>query len=326
MELANIVLLFAGCAVASLMATRALLPVLKRRAILDHPNQRSSHDTATPKGGGIAVIAVVLVAWVMIGLRFDAGAAITWLLPACALGLAVLSWADDLGELSPALRLASHAAAVTTILYFGPEHGPFFMGILPPPVDTLAAGLLWVWFINLFNFMDGIDGITGIEAASIGLGAMLLSGGTIGLFGIVIGGAAAGFLKLNWHPARVFLGDVGSVPMGFLLGWLLLTLAADGNWAAALILPAYYLADATTTLVRRGLRGEKVWRAHREHFYQQAVRRGLSHSAVSRAVLSMNSVLIVLAVLSVRGWQGPALIAAAALTALFLRWLASNKP
>src|SRR3546814_9909535 len=127
--------------------------------------------------------------------------------------------------------------------------------------------------------------------------------------GASIAAAAAGFLWWNWHPAKVFLGDVGSVPLGFMLGWLLLGLAAAGHWAPALILPLYYLADATITLACRALRRERVWRAHREHFYQRAVQRGRSHATVSRAVFGVNACLAALALASLTApWM--ALVAA----------------
>ena len=120
----------------------------------------------------------------------------------------------------------------------------------------------------------------------------------------------AGFLPWNWSPARIFLGDVGSVPLGYLLGWLLLLAAIEGAWAAALILPAYYLADASLTLLRRAARGEKVWRAHRQHAYQRAVRGGLSHRWVAGALAALNLVLIALAVLLAPDWPWAALAAA----------------
>ncbi len=130
------------------------------------------------------------------------------------------------------------------------------------------------------------------------------------IYGLALLAGALGFLWWNWHPARIFLGDVGSVPLGFLIGWLLLVLAKNGHWQAALILPLYYLADATITLIRRALRGEKVWQAHREHFYQQAVRRGLSHADVVRHVLALNLVLVLLAVAATWGWGWVSLIGA----------------
>ncbi len=127
--------------------------------------------------------------------------------------------------------------------------------------------------------MDGIDGISSVETVSIGIGITILAGSlgweSLGqTYSLVLAGAATGFLWWNWQPARVFLGDVGSVPLGFLLGWLLLNLAANGYWLQALILPLYYIADATLTLLERLIRRKKIWEAHRDHYYQQAVQKG----------------------------------------------------
>jgi UDP-N-acetylmuramyl pentapeptide phosphotransferase/UDP-N-acetylglucosamine-1-phosphate transferase len=197
-----------------------------------------------------------------------------------------------------------------------------------------------VWFINLYNFMDGIDGIAGVETLAIGFGLFALlatAGGDTGRPGIalalaalVTASAAAGFLVLNWHPARVFMGDVGAIALGYLLGWFLLTLAAWGYWTAALILPGYYLADATITIVRRALAGETVWQAHAKHFYQRATQRGLGHARVARFVAAGNVFLALIALLSahVVGATGQVLcLAAAAVTVgWMLLWLACAAP
>jgi UDP-N-acetylmuramyl pentapeptide phosphotransferase/UDP-N-acetylglucosamine-1-phosphate transferase len=157
-----------------------------------------------------------------------------------------------------------------------------------------------VWFVNLYNFMDGIDGITGVETVCVAGGVALTEGfsGSVGatILPLTLVAAALGFLRWNWHPARIFLGDVGSVPLGFLLGFLLLGLAAQGAWAPALILPLYYLVDATLTLGRRVLRGAPFWKAHREHFYQRALAPDGNHAAVTRLILIGNLILIPLAV------------------------------
>ncbi len=313
MDFISLALLFAAAAAAVFVGIGALLPHLRAHAILDHPNERSSHQTPTPKGGGIIVVAVLALAWIAVGFFLEHGPFLTWIIPGAAMALAGLSWIDDLRGLPPITRLLGQIAAVTIVLILKPESDLFFQGLLPSALDPLIAGLLWVWFINLFNFMDGIDGITGVETLVIGLGLGLIGSGPTGLLGLIIAGAALGFLKWNWHPAKVFLGDVGSVPLGFLLGWLLLDFAAAGHWAAALILPAYYLADATTTLLRRAFRGEIVWHAHNQHFYQQAVKRGLSHATVSGAVLAAGVILIGLAWVAERGWGWIALAGAAAL-------------
>ncbi len=155
--------------VASFAGTGLVLRLLKSRAILDHPNERSSHVTPTPKGGGIAVIAAVVAGWV--GISWDTpAAAISLSVAAAALALAALSWLDDLKGLSPLWRLLGQGAAVAFVLASTPSVKPFFGGLLPGALDGLAAGLLWLWFINLFNFMDGIDGLAGVETAALGLG------------------------------------------------------------------------------------------------------------------------------------------------------------
>jgi UDP-N-acetylmuramyl pentapeptide phosphotransferase/UDP-N-acetylglucosamine-1-phosphate transferase len=133
-----------------------------------------------------------------------------------------------------------------------------------------------------------------------------------------------GFLYWNWDKAEVFLGDVGSIPLGYLLGWLLLATAAAGQWEAALILPLYYVADASLTLIRRLLRGKRIWRAHREHYYQRAVQRGLSHAAVVKRILACNVLLIVLAIGAGLGLGWRALPIAGAVTFALISMLAGR--
>jgi UDP-N-acetylmuramyl pentapeptide phosphotransferase/UDP-N-acetylglucosamine-1-phosphate transferase len=321
----SLTLLFLTVAAAVLAGTRLLIPVLRQRAVFDHPNKRSSHQTPTPKGGGLIVIAVILAAWIGVAWFVDTSFFLMFLIPGVALVLALISWVDDLYGLPPTIRLLVHITAVSTVLVLRSEPTLFFQGLLPPHLDTIAAGLFWVWFINLFNFMDGIDGITGVETLVIGLGIALIGDGLTLIFSLIIAAAALGFLKWNWHPAKIFLGDVGSVPLGFLLGWLLLDLAGNGHWAAALILPAYYLLDATITLIRRAIRGEKVWQAHSQHIYQQALKSGLSHAAVSTAIFAVGVVLVGLAWSAEHGWTLPALFTAGLLNVVFLWFLANGK-
>ena len=166
--------------------------------------------------------------------------------------------------------------------------------------------------------MDGIDGITSVETIVIGVGVFLISDGPTAFLGGILAAAATGFLKWNWNPAKVFLGDVGSIPLGFLLGWLLLNLAGNGHWAAAIILPAYYLTDATITLIGRAIKGEKLWQAHRQHFYQKAVQRGLSHEYVATMVAFLGAVLIMLAWLAEQGQSLTAIITTLTITMFFL--------
>ncbi len=311
------------------LATRALIPALRRRNVLDRPNERSSHTVPIPRGGGIALVATVLLAW--LGLRL--AGRVSPAIPVVSLGallLASVCWIDDLRGLSPATRLAAQAAAVAIGLYALPASVNGLEGSLGPAAYFAAAGLVWVWWINLFNFMDGIDGLAGSEAAALGGGlvlfAMLGRGADPALAALAaaILGAALGFLFWNWSPARIFLGDVGSAPLGYLTGFLLIGLAAGGFWKIALILPLYFLADATITLLRRLSRGERVWQAHRQHFYQQAVQQGLGHAAVVRRVIVADLLLIGCGWAAENGWGGTALAAAVAIVAALLALLAAG--
>jgi UDP-N-acetylmuramyl pentapeptide phosphotransferase/UDP-N-acetylglucosamine-1-phosphate transferase len=311
---------------ASWAASGLMTGWLRRRLILDHPVERSSHARPVPKGAGVAVTAVLLLAWLALAV---AGLAPPETLLACCLAfaLAALSWLNDVTHLPPALRLAVHLLIATVGLLTLPDRGQVFQGLLPRDLDQAATVLLWTWFMNLFNFMDGIDGITAVETGAIGLGLAMVAtltgiapGGYL-LLVVALAAAALGFLPWNWHPARVFLGDAGSVPLGFAAGWLLLLLASRGLWASALLLPLYYLADATLTLLRRLARGEAIWRAHKGHFYQRALAPDGDHAAVALAILAGNLGLVGAAVIAV--WHPmPALALGAAITAALLLKLA----
>jgi UDP-N-acetylmuramyl pentapeptide phosphotransferase/UDP-N-acetylglucosamine-1-phosphate transferase len=238
-----------------------------------------------------------------------------------AAALAALSWREDVAGVPIALRLAAHAVAVALGLTVLPP--TVFQGLLPPVADRAVAALMWLWFLNAYNFMDGIDGITGIETAAIGLGLAVvaavapLGGGGETLLALALAAGGLGFLRWNWHPAQIFLGDVGSIPLGYLAGFLVLALAAGGLWAPALILPLYYLADAGITMARRALNGERFWEPHRRHFYQRALADDGDHGAVARIVLAGDILLMALAALaSAHPW--PALAAAVPVVAAML--------
>jgi UDP-N-acetylmuramyl pentapeptide phosphotransferase/UDP-N-acetylglucosamine-1-phosphate transferase len=324
----SLVLLLGAVFAASLTLTRVLVPLLGR-AVLDRPNERSSHKVPTPRGGGIAVLGTVLPAWVAaIWLGWAPGETVAAIVGAVV--LATVSFADDARGLPAGARLVAQLGTVALVLPWLPHAGHVFQGWLPASLDLAVAGLLWVWLINLNNFMDGIDGISGIGTicvaaglAAIGVAAGHLAGWTVPA--ALLAAGTAGFLVWNWHPARIFMGDVGSVPIGFLLGWLLFDAAGAGLWAPALILPLYSVTDATVTLARRVARGEKPWEPHREHFYQQAVRRGLSHAAVVCRILVADAGLILCALASLRrpGW---ALAAALAVVVALLAVLRGSGP
>jgi len=324
-DLRLLALLVGAVFAAALALTRALVPVLRRRA-LDRPNERSSHVVPTPRGGGIAVLATALPAWAA-ATAFGWAPPASWAAIGAAGGLALLSFADDLRGLPALVRLVGQAASVALALAWLPHGGAVFQGLLPQPLDYAATAVLWVWLVNLHNFMDGIDGIsasgTVCVAGGLALVALLAGEAAPILPAALLAAASAGFLVWNWPPARIFLGDVGSVPSGFLLGWLLLGAAGAGLWAPALILTLYELADATATLLRRVLRGARPWEAHREHYYQRAVQRGLGHAGAVRRVVAGDLLLVLCAILALR-WPAPALAASAAIVVLLLRALGAG--
>jgi UDP-N-acetylmuramyl pentapeptide phosphotransferase/UDP-N-acetylglucosamine-1-phosphate transferase len=295
--------------------------LMHARKKLEPPCARSMH--AAPVVSGAGAVAVVLVLSAVTSAR-DTADGITVLLVIAAF-LAGLSWIDDhYGGLSPAVRIAAHAAAVSVML-FVLDHDQRLAPELPLALERLVLGVAWVWFINLFNFMDGIDGLAGSEAVAVAFGCFLVSASATathpaGSLALIVGGAAAGYLVWNWHPAKLMMGDTGSIPLGFLLGWLLIDLALRGYLAAATILPLYFVTDATLTLVRRILRGERPWQAHRDHTYQRAALTAGSHAAVVVRVIAANIALVALALLSV---QSPlaALAGAIAIVAMLIMHL-----
>lgn len=322
-------------ALASWAASGAVLRLLIAWRVYDEPNHRSSHNQPKPRGGGLAVVPVVLAAWTAVALAQGTADAGFWAIIAGAGLLAAVSWADDLKSRPASLRFGVQVAAVSLGLWALDPAALVFQGLLPPLADRLATALAWLWFVNLFNFMDGIDGLAAVETASVGSGLALLAalsaaGPAATLPAAALAAAALGFLYWNWEPSRLFLGDVGSVPLGYLLAWLLIEAAAAGLWAAALILPLYYLADATWTLARRLWRRQRLWRAHREHFYQRAVQRGFSHAAVVRRILLCNAVLIVLAIMAATArnalWVWIPLVFAVLAVAALLFMLARQAP
>ncbi|HEX2727833.1 MAG TPA: glycosyl transferase [Beijerinckiaceae bacterium] len=279
----------------------ALKPLLVRYA-LARPNARSSHRIPTPQGGGIAVMAATLAiaaaALSLTAVPVD-GAEIAWL-SAAAFFLAVTGVVDDIHPLSAMPRLVMQTLAVTVVVTASAD-ARVLPDVVPLWVERSLVVFAGVWFVNLVNFMDGIDWITAAEIVPITAFLALL--GTAGvippwiaLICAALCGAMLGFAPFNRPVAKLFLGDVGSLPIGLLVGWMLLELAARGALAAVILLPLYYLADATITLLRRLVRRERIWEAHRSHFYQVAIdHNGFSVLGVVSHVFLLNLALAALA-------------------------------
>jgi UDP-N-acetylmuramyl pentapeptide phosphotransferase/UDP-N-acetylglucosamine-1-phosphate transferase len=258
--------LVAWIAIASLRGSRAA------KALSDVPNERSLHSTVMPRVGGLGLLvgALPVAAWF--------GDAPVRILIACAAALAAVSAADDRRSLPIAVRLPAHiaAAAVAILAIASPDAARAGLGV----VEAALALAAIVWMANLYNFMDGSDGLAGgmtlIGFGTLALAAALSRQWPLALACAAIASASAGFLAHNFPPARVFMGDGGSVPVGFLAGALGLHGALSGAWPIALPIVVFspFIADATVTLARRMLRGEPFWKAHRTHHYQRLVLSG----------------------------------------------------
>ena len=318
--------------IAASLATAVLIVVLRpllRRYTLARPNARSSHKVPIPQGGGIAVISITIVATAIALFSFpqlqaDGLAQLNSVFAAATL-LAILGAIDDISVLDAIPRLMLQIAAVVIVLYALPTE----LRVLPQLpfwVERVLLLLAGVWFINLVNFMDGIDWMTVAEVVPVTAGLVVL--GIIGalpssatLVAIALCGAMIGFAPFNRPIAKLFLGDVGSLPIGLLLGWLLLLLAGNGHLIAAVLLPLYYLADASITLLIRLTNRLPVLQAHRTHFYQRATDRGFSVIEIVARVFAVNLGLVMLALATVMAPGHAMSLASLAAGAALVTWL-----
>ncbi len=286
---------------AAFLATAALTLGVRQHALnrelLDVPNERSSHSVPMPHGGGIAIVVVTMASVGVLWLGELAGG---WVLAAYVAGgllVAEVGYLDDHKHVWPPWRLLAHFTAGTGVLVALGNFPPLsvFGFELDLGLFTFALSALFiVWLVNLYNFMDGIDGIAGVEAVTVaGAAAGLLwyeGAADVAMLAAVLAAANLGFLIWNWPPAKIFMGDVGSGFLGFCFGALALMtfgISAINVWVWPILLGAF-LVDATVTLVRRVLRRETFYEAHRSHAYQYASRKLGSHLPVTVAVGMIN--------------------------------------
>jgi Fuc2NAc and GlcNAc transferase len=300
-------------AAAATLGSWALTGAIRRfalaRALLDIPNERSAHTVPTPRGGGLAIAAVVIPGVAVLAvLDWISNELATAMIGGGAL-LTGVGWLDDCRNLGVGPRLSAQSvAAVWALVWIGgfPSIDVGFAVVDLGMIGTALAAAGLVWLINLYNFMDGIDGLAAGQAVAVGLfgGSLLLVVGHTGLATVAfaIAATSGGFLAWNWRPAKIFLGDAGSGFLGYLLGVLALASEQEGALPLLvwLLLLAVFIFDATVTLFRRVLTGEKWYVAHRSHAYQRAVQAGWRHDQVSTAVLLMTAGLAGLACLAVR--------------------------
>ena len=299
LELGGIVFL-AGSTISYFLLL-SLKSTLKRYA-LAKPNARSSHKLPTPQGGGIAVIAATAAVTAGAAMCYPTLIGDSSKLAAVfvsVVALAAVGISDDIRPIAELPRLLLQAVAVGLVLTTLPEDLHVFERIPWWIERSLMFGAI-LWFVNLVNFMDGVDWMTVVEVVPVTMGLAFF--GLMGalppsatLIAIGLSGALIGFAPFNRPVAQLFLGDVGSLPIGLLLGWMLVLLAAHSYVVAAVLLPLYYLADATITLLRRLVGGELIMKAHRRHFYQRAFDGGISVHHIIGRVFAVNVILVALA-------------------------------
>jgi Fuc2NAc and GlcNAc transferase len=307
------------------------------RNVLDIPNERSSHAIATPRGGGVAIVFSFLLSLLI---AYENELVSVELLLGSWMGgglVAVVGFLDDHGHISPKWRLLAHFAAAAVGLYLLPSPPQFLFWGTTHHIALMGyafAALYAVWMLNLYNFMDGIDGLAGVQAVTVSLGACILywACGRLDMIWAptLLGLASLGFLCWNFPPARIFMGDAGSGFLGFQVALLSLHGATESSvivWGW-LIMMGCFIVDASFTLLRRLLGGERFYEAHRSHAYQFASRRLGSHKAVTLAIGALNLVwLLPIALLVVSGKLDPVvgiLIAYAPLFLLALRFNAGK--
>ncbi|MGB5766599.1 MAG: glycosyltransferase family 4 protein [Arenicellales bacterium] len=276
--------------------------------LLDIPNNRSSHTVPTPRGGGLAIVIVLLLSGVVSLFLPQAPIDVLVCLLLATLAFSLLGWQDDKHDLPASVRfliqlLIAVFASGWLLWAAVPGYSTSFALLA-----LLLLSTLWIaWMANLYNFMDGIDGISAVESLILGATTsywFAISGvASMAIICIAVAGASVGFMRWNWSPAKIFMGDVGSLALGafFAIIAIIGTTRLDIPFLAFLILYAVYLADSGVTLLHRIIKKEKWWQAHRSHFYQRAVQSGFSHAQVSLSVMALNIIFAVLASLLIMG-------------------------
>ena len=281
---------FLGVFSISLTLSFLTLKASRILKIIDVPNPRSNHKKSTPTAGGVAIVMTVSLCMICYKLFKPEIQILPFLVSLWI--IAIVSLVDDLKNLQIFPRVIFQLVSILTLLSY---HLP----------GSLFLAVPLFLFVNFYNFMDGIDGSAVSEAAHISLSFFIISllvpelPEGLRMLSIVLLGASLGFAKFNWHPAKIFLGDVGSISLGLICGWLLLSLARKGLYAASLIIPMFYLADSSLTILKRLIQGKKIWEAHSEHFFQKAARKGHSHRKITTKIIACNFILLALSVISI---------------------------
>lgn len=280
-----------------------MITILSKKNILDTPSHRSNHKNPTPTGGGIAILSALLFGSIPVMIWGNYSSSLILIMVLTILCIAAISFVDDVKDLHFGLRLMVHILASCFSAFIALKNGSLFGGIISYELEFILLVISIAGFMNLFNFMDGIDGITGMQSMYFCVGLSICfyyiygSWEIIYLLSILLA-CVSGFLLYNWHPAKLFMGDSGSISLGFIFGTMFAFLATSGYKTQAAILPMYYLSDAGVVVLIRIVMMEKFWLPHSKFFFQRAVRNGNTHSKVVLHIMFTNLLLLSVTLIS----------------------------
>jgi UDP-N-acetylmuramyl pentapeptide phosphotransferase/UDP-N-acetylglucosamine-1-phosphate transferase len=305
----NLLLLGIFALILSLVLTKSLINLMRRLEIVDIPSSRRAHEKITPRGGGIGLVLIYSVLLPIFEYFVIGSLQSTILILSLFIPISLISFLDDISQVPIWLRLVIHilcsCLAITwlihpnLILHYG----------IPIYLDFIIGAFALLSFINVYNFMDGIDGITASQSIHYSITILILSFMQYDIIpnvdiviasAIIIGCWSLGFIYFNWQPAKIFIGDVGSISLGFLIGVCLLTIASASAklFAACVIASLYYIADGSITILIRMMKGEKIWEPHLQHFFQKSIQKGRSHKKTVKRIIKCNMLLMLLSIYS----------------------------
>lgn len=295
--------------IASLVMTKILIKVMPKFGIVDVPSERRAHSKITPRGGGLAFVLIYVILlpafeYFAFGSVNDSNLVLQIFIP-----VSIVSFWDDVSHVMIPLRLFIHILCSCLAIMWLVHPNPILHYEIHAYLDLAIGAFALLTFLNVYNFMDGVDGITVSQSLHYSFTILLLclvrydiipNVDMVIATAVIIGGWSLGFIYFNWQPAKIFLGDVGSISLGFLIGVCLLMIASGSAklFAACVIASLYYIADGGMTILIRIVKGEKIWEPHLQHFFQKSVRNGRSHKRTVKRIMKCNILLMLLAVQS----------------------------
>jgi UDP-N-acetylmuramyl pentapeptide phosphotransferase/UDP-N-acetylglucosamine-1-phosphate transferase len=305
----NLIFLGFVAILASFALTKILIDLMPKLGIVDIPSTRRAHSQITPRGGGLSFVFIYSILLPIFEYMFVGSIEDSILVLQIFLPISIVSFWDDVSHVRIPLRLFIHILCSMLAIMWLVHPTPILHYEIPVYIDLAIGTLALLTFLNIYNFMDGIDGITASQSLHFSVTILLLcvvrydlipNVDMVIITAVIIGGWSLGFICFNWSPAKIFLGDVGSISLGFLIGVCLLIIASASAklFAACVIASLYYIADGGMTILIRIVKGERIWEPHLQHFFQKSIQKGKSHKRTVKRIIKCNLLLMCFAVQS----------------------------